>query len=106
MKTFRAANTDESSEEVVFAVLGGDFNFDNVSPGNVNMNKDRNWRSCKYVLFYMTFPKQNKREILSGVSSVQVFYASCCAVQVISLSDIFSLAEYNESVLQIYNHYR
>ena len=31
---FREENTDVENEEAVFAVIGGDFNFDNVSPGN------------------------------------------------------------------------
>ena len=34
MKTFREANTDAENETVMFAVIGGDFNFDNVSPGD------------------------------------------------------------------------
>ena len=30
---FRRENTDQENEETIFAVIGGDFNFDNISPG-------------------------------------------------------------------------
>ena len=30
---FRTQNSDPENEEVSFAVIGGDFNFDNISPG-------------------------------------------------------------------------
>ena len=33
LAAFRQAHTDPENEETVFAVIGGDFNFDNVSPG-------------------------------------------------------------------------
>lgn len=33
---FRKAHTDEENETAVFAVIGGDFNFDNVSPGIID----------------------------------------------------------------------
>jgi hypothetical protein len=32
---FRSVNVDKENERVIFAVIGGDFNFDNISPGEI-----------------------------------------------------------------------